>query len=93
MIGSFPISYTFQIISHDAWIISHMSGVHFPYVWGLFPIHALTPIPIIGAVTYGAHRRRPPGAPKSQFSKVRRMGLPGGRNVRSACTKVFHYPY
>ena len=30
--------------------------------------------------------------PKSQFSKVLRMGLPGGRNVTRPCTKVFHYP-
>ena len=37
-------------------------------------------------------RRHPPGAQKCKFSKGLRMGLPGGRNVRSACTKVFRYP-
>ena len=37
-------------------------------------------------------RRRRPQAPKSQFSKVLRMGLPGGRNVTRPCTKVFCYP-
>ncbi len=32
------------------------------------------------------------GPNKNLFPKVLRMGLPGRRNVRSACTKVFRHP-